>query len=180
MMIYDITQELFSSVTYPGDTKPKEIPVHRMEDGALYNLTDIKMCVHNGTHVDSPRHFVRDGKGIDEIPMERLVGRCRVISHPKELIDFKGERALLRGFEELEPSVAEAICQGPLKLLGIEGQSVGNAAVHQMLLAQEVVLLEGIRLDEVPDGEYFLVAAPLKLEGCDGAPCRAMLLDDVI
>ena len=178
-MIYDITQELFTSTTYPFDTKPQCIPVHRMEQGELYNLTDIKMCAHNGTHVDAPRHFIRDGKGIDELDVDVFVGRCRVISTPEDMLRFENERFLLRGEREIPPSFAEVLCQRKIKLLGVEGQSVGNVTVHQMLLGQEIVLLEGIRLDTVPDGEYFLFAAPLKLGGCDGAPCRAILLDDV-
>ncbi|MBO5939148.1 MAG: cyclase family protein [Clostridia bacterium] len=178
-MIYDITQELFTSTTYPFDTKPQCIPVHRMEQGALYNLTDIKMCAHNGTHVDAPRHFVRDGKGIDELDIEIFMGRCRVVSHPEELLLYENDRILLRGEGDLSPTLAEALCQRKIKLLGVEGQSVGDVRVHQILLGEEIVLLEGIRLDEVSDGEYMLFCAPLKLGGCDGAPCRAILLDDV-
>lgn len=178
-MFYDITQELFASTTYPGDTKPERIAVRRMERGDLYNLSDIKMCAHNGTHVDAPRHFVRDGKGIDELSLDTLIGKCRVISKPEELLLFENERILIRGEGDISISLAEALCQRPIKLLGVEGQSVGDAAVHQTLLESEMILLEGIRLEEVPDGEYFLFAAPLKLGGCDGAPCRAILLDDV-
>ena len=178
-MIYDITQELFSSTVYPGDTKPQCIAVHRMEDGELYNLSDIKMCAHNGTHVDAPRHFVRDGAGIDEVALDIFVGRCRVVSRPEELLNVQNDRVLLREKNELSLSVAEAISKRSMKLLGIEGQSVGNALVHQILLESGIVLLEGIRLDGIPDGEYTLFAAPLKLGGCDGAPCRAILLDDV-
>ena len=178
-MIYDITQELFTSSVYPGDTKPECIAVRRMEDGELYNLSDIKMCAHNGTHVDAPRHFVRDGVGIDELALDIFVGRCRIVSSPEELFCFENERLLLRGRNELPLSVAEALSTRSIKLLGIEGQSVGNASVHQTLLGNGIVLLEGIRLDGIPDGEYTLFAAPLKLGGCDGAPCRAILLDDV-
>ncbi len=179
-MIYDITQELFSAETYPGDTKPEEIAVRRMAEGELYNLTDIKLCVHNGTHVDAPRHFLKDGKGIDELSLDALVGRCRVVSTADELL-FSQEnlRLLLRGKNGIDLSVAQTLCERKIRLLGIEGQSVGDVEVHRLLLAHEIVLLEGICLKEVPDGEYFLFSAPLKLGGCDGAPCRAILIDDV-
>lgn len=178
-MIYDITQELFGSLTYPGDTKPERIAVRRMEDGELYNLSDIKMCAHNGTHVDAPRHFVRDGKSIDKIDLSVCVGTCQVCSDVSALLAAKCERVLLRGMGELNEDIAETLLSKKIKLLGIEGQSVGNAKVHQTLLSREIVLLEGIRLDGVADGNYFLFAAPLKLSDCDGAPCRAILLDDV-
>jgi len=178
-MIYDITQELFGSLTYPGDTKPERISVRRMEAGDLYNLSDIKMCAHNGTHVDAPRHFVRNGKGIDEISLTACVGRCQVCSELSEALASPCERILLRGMEEVDLETAEKLLSKKLLLLGVEGQSVGNADVHGAFLSREIVLLEGIRLEGVPDGRYFLFAAPLKLADCDGAPCRAILLDDV-
>ena len=178
-MIYDITQELFGSLTYPGDTKPERIAVRRMEDGELYNLSDIKMCAHNGTHVDAPRHFVRDGKSIDELDLTACIGTCQVCSGVSALLCAESERVLLRGMEELDEDIAEKLLSKNIKLLGIEGQSVGNASVHRTLLSREIVILEGIRLDGVTDGNYFLFAAPLKLGDCDGAPCRAILLDDV-
>ena len=178
-MIYDITQELFGSLTYPGDTHPERIAVRRMEEGDLYNLSDIKMCAHNGTHVDAPRHFIRDGKGIDELSLDACVGWCQVCSDLEDLLASECERVLLRGRKELSFEDVEKILAKNLKLLGVEGQSVGNAEVHAALLSREIVLLEGIRLDDVRDGTYFLFAAPLKLAGCEGAPCRAMLLDGV-
>lgn len=178
-MIYDITQELFSSTTYPGDTKPERIAVRKMEDGELYNLSDIKMCAHNGTHIDAPRHFVRDGRGVDEVALSACVGICQVCSNLAELLSSECERILVRGMDELDEAIVEKMIAKNLKLLGVEGQSVGNASVHRTLLLQKVVLLEGIRLEKVPDGRYFLFAAPLKLSECDGAPCRAILLDDI-
>lgn len=178
-MIYDITQELFGSVTYPGDTKPERIAVRRMVDGELYNLSDIKMCAHNGTHVDAPRHFLRDGKSIEEIELNTLVGACQVCSTVSELLSSEYERILLRGVTEFDEFTADQILSKNIKLIGVEGQSVGNANVHRALLSREIVLLEGIRLEDVPDGSYFLVAAPLKLRDADGSPCRAILLDDV-
>ncbi|MBQ2999626.1 MAG: cyclase family protein [Clostridia bacterium] len=178
-MIYDITQELFGSLTYPGDTTPERIVVRRMEDGELYNLSDIKMCAHNGTHVDAPRHFVRDGKSIDEMDLNACIGTCQVCSDIAALLSTESERVLLRGMKELDEDIAQKLLSKNIKLLGIEGQSIGSASVHHMLLSHEIVLLEGIRLDGVADGTYFLFAAPMKLGNCDGAPCRAILLDDV-
>ena len=179
-MIYDITQEVFTSVVYGDDTKPQRIMVRQMEAGELYNLTDIKMCAHNGTHVDAPRHFLRDGKGIDELSLDALVGECQVFSEVSELLCSDCERVLLKGYEPLTIETVEQLLRNPPKLLGVEGQSVGDMEVHKALLSREIVVLEGIRLDEVPDGRYLLFAAPLKLGGCDGAPCRAILLDGVI
>ena len=81
MKIYDISQEVFSCQGYPGDPMPKRCVIQSMENGALYNLTAFEMCAHNGTHVDAPRHFIKDGKAIDEIGLAAFVGRAFVAEH---------------------------------------------------------------------------------------------------
>ena len=179
-MIYDISQELFSSVVYPGDTVPERIEVCSMERGDGINLSDIKMCAHNGTHVDAPRHFIRKGGDIASIPLDACVGEAIVTSALElEATNLTCERILLRGEGELNETLAKRLIEEKVKLIGVEGQSVGNAKIHTMLLSRAIVVLEGIRLSNVPDGRYFLFAAPLNLGHCEGAPCRAILLDDV-
>ena len=82
--------------------------------------------------------------------------------------------------EAATEEAAEVFANAQIYLLGVESQSVGPVqapkAVHMILLSKEIVLLEGIRLNNLPEGRYFLSAAPLNLSGCDGAPCRALLL----
>ena len=167
-----------------------------MENGALYNLTALHMCAHNGTHVDAPYHFINDGKTIDRVPMEKFVGNCYVAEHDGEVTaeDAKeimrkaagaGEdadkRILIKGKAEVSAGGARAFAEAGVLLVGNESQTVGpeNAPmeVHLILLGAEVVLLEGVRLAEVPEGAYLLNAAPLNLAGTDGAPCRAILMD---
>ena len=77
-MIYDITQPLFECEVYPGDSKPEKKRVQSIEEGDICNLTDISLCVHNGTHVDAPLHFYKDGKGIDRIALEKFIGPAYV------------------------------------------------------------------------------------------------------
>ena len=72
MKIYDISQELFSSHVYPGDKAPKRTLVSDMTKGASCNVSELEMNAHNGTHMDAPRHFVRDGKTIDELELTDL------------------------------------------------------------------------------------------------------------
>lgn len=74
MKIYDISQEVFGCRVYPGDPAPERKVLCSMEDGALYNLTAFQMCVHNGTHIDAPRHFIKDGKAVDALSLEPFVG----------------------------------------------------------------------------------------------------------
>ncbi len=195
-MIYDISQPLFSCEVFPGDTAPARIPVSRMEDGALYNLTDISLCAHNGTHVDAPRHFIKDGRGIGEIPLEKFIGPAFVAFHEGDVLKKDAERILenaeaakpeaakrilIKGKAVVTLEAAERFAEAGIFLLGNESQTVGPEdapmAVHLALLGAEVVLLEGIRLGKVPEGVYQLNCAPLNLGDCDGAPCRAVLLD---
>ena len=181
-MIYDLTQELLHAPVYPGDPAPERTPVFQMNEGDLINLSMISMCAHNGTHVDAPLHFIDGGKGILDLPLEVFVGRAEVIdiSNREKILASPCKRILLKGCEEIDREFAELLCKKELLLLGVEGQSVGDGQVHFSLLSREIALLEGIRLDRVPDGFYTLVAAPLKMEGLEGAPCRAILLDEVI
>ena len=70
MKIHDISQEVFSCCVYPGDPAPERMVSDSMEKGDLYNLTAFSMCAHNGTHIDAPFHFLKDGKTIDAINLE--------------------------------------------------------------------------------------------------------------
>ena len=195
MKIYDISQEVFSCQVYPGDPAPEKQVLKSMENGDLYQLTAFRMCTHNGTHIDAPRHFIRDGKTVDEIGPEAFVGMACVAEHQgvvsaddaaailkkaKEQNPEAAKRILLKGDVEVSLEAAKVFAASGILLLGNEPQSVGpeNApmAVHLALLSANVILLEGIRLSEVSEGVYFLNAAPLNLSGADGAPCRAVLV----
>ena len=196
MKIYDITQEVFSCDVYPGDSKPSKRVAASMAAGDAYNLTEFSMCAHNGTHIDAPYHFFRDGKTVESIPLEHTVGKCFVIGASGEIdaaaarnmiksaIETDGEaaqRILIKGDAVLTPDGARVWREAGVILVGSEAQSVGAveapAAVHRELLGADIVLIEGVRLDGVENGVYFLSAAPLKLGGCDGSPCRAVLIE---
>ena len=195
MKLYDISQEVMGCVVYPGDPAPESTKISDMEQGALYNLTTLSMCAHNGTHVDAPYHFIEEGKSIEQIPLTQFVGYAYVVAHQGVVTEEDAKtilamaqkqgtdchkRILIKGKAEVSLSAAEVFAKAQIYLLGNESQTVGpeNApmAVHKVLLGQEVVLLEGIRLGEVPEGMYWLFAAPLNCKGFDGAPCRAMLM----
>lgn len=178
-MIYDITQELFGGEVYPGDKRPEFTRIRSFDNGDMSTLTELSMNVHNATHIDAPIHKVRGGRAIDQIPLETCIGDCEVISHnDKERIrNTKCTRILLAGCESVDEETARLLVDKGVVFLAVEGQSVGTREVHVILLSANVVVLEGVRLAHVPTGEYFLSAAPLKLGGCDGAPCRAVLIE---
>ena len=195
MKIYDISQEVFSCQVYPGDPAPEKMRLSSMEDGDLYNLTAFSMCAHNGTHIDAPFHFLKDGKTVDAVPLEAFVGMVYVAEHhgivsgddaakilekAKHKNPEAARRILIKGDAVVSQEAAEVFAASEILLLGNESQTVGPEdapmAVHLILLGAGVVLLEGIRLAEVPEGMYFLSAAPLNLSGADGSPCRAVLI----
>ncbi len=193
MKIIDISQEVLSCNVYPGDPASKAEKLLCMEQGECYNLSAFSMCAHNGTHIDAPSHFIKDGKNIDDIPLESMVGYCYVIKHDGDMnadeaaaaiekakITGAGERLLISGNVTVTEEAAEVFAKFGLKLLGNEGQTVGpeNAPlrVHQILLGANIVLLEGIVLSDVAEGKYFLSAAPLNIKGFEGSPCRAYLI----
>lgn len=186
MKIYDITQELFSSVVYPGDPVPQWERILHFSEGGV-NLSAIHLCAHNGTHMDAPFHFVENGDTVESIPTEVCIGRACVVdsqavfgeAEAKTWIPAGCQRLLLRGGAP-DLAGAEAILAAGVRLLGVEAQSVGDPDVHRCLLSAKMAVLEGIRLDDVMPGEYFLFALPMKLGGLDGAPVRAVLLDGVL
>lgn len=195
MKVYDISQEVFGCVVFPGDPKPEQKEVLRIKNGAVCNLSAFSMCAHNGTHVDAPFHFIEDGKTIDQIRLEAVVGPCYVYTKHGEVTQKDAQiiledataaggecsrRILLRGSAVVTEEAAKYFAKEGVLLIGNESQTVGPEAspkeVHMILLGADIVLLEGIRLSHITDGAYVLNAAPLNLSGFDGAPCRAILM----
>lgn len=192
-MIIDISQEIRNCKVYPGDPKPIVTKLSDISKGDMYNLSSFSMCAHNGTHVDAPSHFIKNGKSIDMIPLERFVGDCIVISADSLItkdvaveiltkVKFEGvdQRILIKGDGVVSEEAASIFAENNIWLIGTESQSVGPAdspkKVHEILLSKNVVLLEGINLKNVCEGVYFLCAQPLNIEGIEGSPCRAILI----
>ena len=193
MKIIDISQEVFSCNVYPGDPSPIAEKVVSIDAGDVYNMSTLFMCVHNGTHIDAPYHFLNDGNTVEQIPLEYFVGTCYVVQRDGELtasdaqnimLEAKAnnasERILIGGNIIVTAEAAKVFADNDIKLIGNEGVSIGPVdapmEVHKILLSANVVLLEGIILKGVPEGVYFLNAAPLNLAKLDGAPCRAYLI----
>ena len=143
--------------------------------------------------IDAPYHFIEDGKRVDELDASVFVGDAFVARHEgavtaadaRRILDRAAaenaaERILVAGRATVTAEAARVFADAGIKLLGNESQTVGPedapAEVHLILLGAGVVLLEGVRLGGVAEGKYLLSAAPLNLGGCDGAPCRAVLI----
>ncbi|MBO4750563.1 MAG: cyclase family protein [Lachnospiraceae bacterium] len=195
MKVYEISQEVFSCKVYPGDPAPEKHVMLQIANGDVCNLTAFQMCAHNGTHVDAPYHFIKGGKTIEQVALERFVGPAYVAEHNGDVTaedamailekarktdSQAARRILVKGKAVVTEDAAKVFAEAGLLLYGNESQTVGPEdapmAVHLIMLGAEIVLLEGIRLGEVDEGTYLLNCAPLNLGGSDGAPCRAILM----
>lgn len=202
--IWDISEALGPlTATWPGDSPFSREWVMRLDEGHSCNVSTIRSSVHNGTHGDAPLHFLEDGKAIDEVPLDAYLGRCTVVEVepsddgfvPSAALDALAddcERVLFRTspthdaetFDEDfcalgEAAAKRAVARG-LRLVGLDTPSIDHVssktmAGHKVLLRGQVAILENLDLTGVPEGEYELIALPLKIRGGDAAPIRAIL-----
>jgi len=192
-------------VSWPGDANIDIKRVVDMAKGAMANVTAISMGSHTGTHMDAPLHFVNRGLSIDQMPLDTTIGRARVIEirdaesiKAAELIPYNirsGERIIFKTrnspyawqvgkFVEDYVFVSEAaarhLVERGVRMVGVDYLSVdrygqGGGSAHQVLLGNGIWIIEGLDLAPVSEGEYELVCLPLRLEGVDGSPARALL-----
>lgn len=189
---------------WPGDAAFRFTRVSDMDAGDHNNLSELSLGSHTGTHVDAPLHFIADAPSIDALPLDALVGPCRVlgIDSPdvitaEELWGHdirRGERILLKtrnsarwaddafhtDFVHLSTEAAAYLAQVGLRCLGVDYLSVGGfhangTPVHQALLGGGVWIVEGLDLTAADPGEYELLCLPLRVAGAEGAPARALL-----
>ena len=205
MKYCDITTPIHAGMpVFEGDPPVEISRTHSISGGDRSNVSRLLMGAHTGTHVDAPSHFFDGARGVDEIPLDILIG-------PVKVVDFSGadaisadmlakaelggaERLLLKtsnsrlwskagftkNFTYLTGDAAEHLVAAGVKLVGIDYLSVEefgatDATVHLALLGAGVALLEGIDLSKVEAGVYGLICLPLPITGCDGSPCRAVL-----
>jgi arylformamidase len=202
MKIIDITRPLSgSTVAYPGD-KP---PVFTQHDQGHYLISDLRMNSHSGTHIDAPVHYLKTGDTIDTIPLSQLVGPCRVIdvSGAGSEISASAIRGRVGGvprillktvfslcttFKEDYPSLtcdaARYLIENRVTCVGIDSFSIEafvcDGTVHRELLGNNCVIIELLDLSAVGEGDYTMVALPLRLSGLDGSPARVILIQDMV
>ncbi len=192
MKIYDISADILSAAVYPGDPEPRLERVETIGQGSDCNLSALYCCLHNGTHVDAPLHFLPEGETIDNMPLDAFLGECRVVEVPEgpitariadEILPADAKRVIIKGNGAAyfsEDGALLAAGRGYL-LIGVDAASVGihgiQTPVHRTLLSSGTALLEGLVLDDVPEGAYFLSALPLRIGGAEAAPVRAVLCE---
>lgn len=195
MQVFDISRELCSAPLYPGTEEPRVIPQMRYgENGSHYNLSKLDFGAHVATHCDACWHFDNDGPDIAAMPLEHYVGECFVMEVPENTL-ISGEymkdrlpqgvkRLLIKGGGEsfLSNEAADYIQASGVITVGTDGWSVSplnnESRIHLVFLANRVAIIEQLDLGAVEEGYYMLSAAPVKIAGCDGAPCRALLFKE--
>ncbi len=181
MKIIDISKGVFSTPVYPGDPDPELIKIASLEEGDAFNLSVLKASLHTGTHIDSPKHYFNSGASVDKLPLERFIGKCLVSGY--ENIDdanFKKDIKilLLKGKTELSIEDSKKIINRGFLTIGTELETIGDNGVHGFLLERNIGIIENLDLISVEEGEYFIFAPPIKIEGSEGAFTRAVLLKD--
>lgn len=194
------------SVVYPGNPEVHIEPHSEIAKGGSSNLSRIAFGSHTGTHVDAPRHFFDAGTTVDRLPLNALIGPARVIQMADDVMsvtaahldaqDLTGvERLLIRtrnsgfvtdrhfhpDFTYVAPDAAEHLASAGVKLVGVDYYSVeqfhsGHHRTHRTLLERGIVIVEGLDLSGIAPGEYAFCCLPLRLDGLDGAPARAVLM----
>ena len=167
MEIIDVSVPVRSGMpVYPGDP---EVQLERVSSSPAVSRLDFG--VHTGTHVDAPLHFIEGADAAERLPLDVLVGACEVVAG-----QGFAERVLIKDAPELDGAAAQALVDQGVRLVGVDRMSVGDEQAHRVLLGAGVVVVEGLDLRTVAPGAYDLYCLPLKLEGSDGAPARAILV----
>ncbi len=202
-MIYDLSPRVDSSTpVWPGDTPYSCTLAWAIANGASVNVTTLHTTPHVGAHVDAPFHFDSQGATAAELPLEPFLGRCVVVEVPRGPLVLpehlagidvaRAERVLIRtgsmgdgsvfpeDFMALASATAEMLAGHGVLLAGLDSPSMDpftskTLEAHKALWRGEVAILEGLRLDGVPPGEYELIALPLPFAGACASPVRAVL-----
>lgn len=205
--LYDISVPVRSGgLIYPGNPAISIEAQQDISQGAGANVSRISFGSHTGTHVDAARHFIDNGRTVDCIALDRLVGRAILIAVADDVMaigvreleqhDLRGHKRVLirsrnsgfllgpdfvRDYTYLAPGGAAYLVSLGVELVGVDYLSIeqfhsGHHRTHRTLLERDVVIVEGLDLSEPSPGEYDLVCLPLRLEGLDGAPARAILM----
>ncbi len=184
-------------VTYPGDAPYEEYAYKTHERDGLH-ITRVLMETHTGTHFDAPFHMIPNGKKVSDYPLSRFMGRATVVEcdtspiGPQNIPERHQDFILFKtlnsrrydtfhtDFAHLSPEAAGKLVDDGTKLVGVDYLSVDafrspGFEVHRILMKADILIIEGLVLDQVNPGEYDLVCFPLNMSQ-DAAPCRAALL----
>lgn len=201
----DVTRPVTAGmIHWPGDPDVEIEKVSDMGKGDICNVTRVTMCVHTGTHMDAPLHFLRDGAGMEEAPLKALMGEARVIAiddpvsvRRADLVQHdiqRAERIIFRtrnvsiewnsefqmDFVHIAADAAQYLADQKVALVGVDYMSVGGfyqdmVETHVALLQSGAWVVENLNLTEISPGEWEIICLPMKIIGSDGAPARVLM-----
>lgn len=205
MRIFDISHEIFKGMTVYKNKEEKQpqLDVMRSFTEGKIHESRISMDLHTGTHLDSPLHVLEDGESVEKMDLLKIITLCRVLDytgkmHSISAADLKeknagtGEFLLLKtqnsfsnGFDPdfvyLDVEGARYLAEQKIKGVGIDSLGIERGQpdylTHKTLLGAGIVILEGLKLTDIAEGEYILIALPLKIKGAEASPTRAILLE---
>ena len=197
MQYYDISMPLHPKMVVWANEGKFERKELQFGDAIVSQLS---MSTHMGTHIDAPKHFLgKKAISVERLAISDLIGPCRVVSGIggiREIGVNKGERILLKtsnskrrllqkprfvtDYEAVDLAAAKYLAKQKIALLGVdylgvEAKSAPGHPVHKALLRAGVVIVEGLDLSKIKPGRYNLAVLPLRLQGADGSPARAIL-----
>ena len=205
MKIYDISAVISEDLPGFRGARHTVTETSEISKGDAHNSSQITMSSHMGTHADVPYHFVADGVTCDKIPLDIFYGPAKVarlkvsghvtkadlthlnINEGDRLLLDTGQSALMQqgtfceDYIGLTPDAAEYLVEKKVKTIGIDYLSIEPFGTevyptHKLLLGEGICVLEGLVLENVPEGEYILSALPLKIKNGNGSPVRAVLV----
>ena len=200
--IWDISQPLRPGLpVWPGDTAFTQAQTWQMEAGSPVNVSALTLSTHSGAHADAPLHYSATAPDIASVALDPYLGECLVIDARacRDLIEIgdlpallNAKRILLRTFDHfphdaweddttaIAPATINWLAAQGVRLVGIDGPSIDpqtskDMLAHKAVLKHDIRVLEGLVLDDVPEGRYELIALPLAIAGGDASPVRAIL-----
>ena len=202
--LWDISPPVHADApVFPGDARYSSVWAARIGPGCPVNVSTITLSPHTGAHADAPLHYDQAGAAIGAVALEPYLGRCRVIhaidcgplvlpQHIEHALSGLPPRVLVRTYARAPvdrwdddlaayaPQTVELLAERGVLLVGIDTASIDPAASkllpsHQVVRQRGLRVLENLVLDDVPEGDYELIALPLKLTTADASPVRAVL-----
>lgn len=202
--IWDISPPVdATSPVFPGDTAYRQQWAAEIGPDCPVNVSAITLSPHVGAHADAPLHYDPQGVAAGALPLEPYLGHCRVIhaidasplielAHVQHALADVPPRVLIRTYRRfpvdqfdsaligVDPRLVHALADRGVALIGLDSASLDPAdskalPSHQAIRARGVRVLENLLLDDVPEGDYELIALPLKLVTADASPVRAIL-----
>jgi arylformamidase len=202
MKMYDVSAPIFNGMAVYKNKEEKQPEINTTTNGHVTE-SRLSLDVHTGTHVDAPLHMMNDGATFESINQEDLVGKAKVIDvtdvkgaisdkdiesediQEGDFILFKSQNSFEEEFNFdfvfVGEDAARYLAERNIRGVGVDGLGIERSQhehpTHRSLFEKDVIIMEGLRLKDVAAGEYFMVAAPLKLQGTDASPARVLLFE---